>query len=84
MRHAADANEFLEVPRDERRPVVGDDPGTGWRIFFLGSFQDGFLFLPLCSTWRVAQAQAASRFFGSPAIRALICSGNGLSRETLR
>jgi hypothetical protein len=40
--HAADADEFLEVPRDELRAVVADDPGAGLGIVFLGALQDGF------------------------------------------
>ena len=42
MGHATDADEFLEIPRDELRAVVGDDAGTGLGMLLLGSLQDGF------------------------------------------
>src|SRR5580658_10030401 len=40
--HAADADEFLEVPRDELGPVVGDDPRPGLGMLLLGALEDGF------------------------------------------
>lgn len=40
MRHAGQANEFLEVLGDKLRSVVGDDPGGGLREFLPGSLQD--------------------------------------------
>ena len=33
--HAADSNKFLEVPRDELRAVVGNDPRASFRVLFL-------------------------------------------------
>jgi len=33
-------NEFLEVFRNELRPVVGDDPRLRLRVKFLGALQD--------------------------------------------
>ena len=36
----ADPDELLEVPGDELRPVVGDDPGSRFRKFLLGPLQD--------------------------------------------
>jgi hypothetical protein len=32
MRHARDADELLEVPGDELRPLVEDDPRLGLRV----------------------------------------------------
>jgi hypothetical protein len=47
VRHPRDANELLEVARDELRSIVGDDPRLGVRVLLLGSFQNpldvGFL-----------------------------------------
>ena len=40
VRHARDANEFLEVLGDKLRPVVGDDPRLGLRIFLLGGLEN--------------------------------------------
>jgi len=42
VRHAGDANELLEVPSDELRPVVGDDSRLRFRALLLGSFEDHF------------------------------------------
>ena len=42
MGHAAEADEFLEVPRDELGPVVGDDPRPGLGMLLLGALEDGF------------------------------------------
>ena len=44
MRHPCDANELLEIPRDELRSVVGDDPGFRFRIFLPRSLQKDFDF----------------------------------------
>ena len=38
--HARDPNKFLEVFRNELRPVIGDDPGLCLRVKFLGALQD--------------------------------------------
>ena len=35
MGHAADSNKLLEVPRDELRAVVGNDPRASFRVLFL-------------------------------------------------
>lgn len=35
MSHSRDANELLEVVRDELRPIVGDDPRLDVRVFSL-------------------------------------------------
>src|SRR5438874_2362700 len=40
MRHSRDTNEFLEVPGDELRPVVGDDPWTRLPVFLPGSLEN--------------------------------------------
>ncbi len=40
VRHPRDANELLEIPSDELRSVVGDDPRLGFRVLLLGSFQN--------------------------------------------
>jgi len=40
--HPRDANEFLEIPGDELRSVVGDDPGFRFRIFLPRSLQNNF------------------------------------------
>jgi hypothetical protein len=40
VRHARDPNELLEVPGDELRPIVGDDPGPCFRVQFLSPLQD--------------------------------------------
>src|SRR5439155_26818915 len=46
-RHPRDTNELLEVPRDELRSVVGDDPRLSPGVLLLGAFQNpldvGFL-----------------------------------------
>src|SRR5664279_2665490 len=40
MRHARDPDELLEIPRDELRPVVGNDPGSGVRVPLFGCLQN--------------------------------------------
>ena len=40
MRHAQDANILLEIPRDELRTVVGNDPRSRLRVFLLGGLQN--------------------------------------------
>src|ERR1035438_6383253 len=42
VRHTRDSDELLEIPRDELRPVVGDDPRFCLGVFFLGSLQYDF------------------------------------------
>ncbi len=42
MRHAAEANEALEVLGDELRAIVGDDAGRGLGIPFASSLQNDF------------------------------------------
>ena len=44
MGHTRDANELLEIPGDELRPIVGDDPRFRFRIFFSRSLQNDFDF----------------------------------------
>src|SRR5262245_41170965 len=40
MGHAAEADELLEVPGDELRPVVREDPGPGVGVTFAGPLDD--------------------------------------------
>ena len=42
MRHTRDPDELLEVPRDELRTVVGDDPRPRFGVFLLCSLQNDF------------------------------------------
>ena len=44
MGHPCDANEFLEIPGNELRSIVGDDPWFCFRIRLTGSLQDDFDF----------------------------------------
>src|SRR5258706_6697241 len=47
MRHARNANELFEVPRNELRAVVGNNARLCSRVFLLGSLQND-LDLGLC------------------------------------
>ena len=58
MRHARDPDEFLEIPRDELRPVVGDDPRPCVRILLFGCLQDD---LDLSLRHRLAQGPMDDR-----------------------
>src|ERR1700732_5316433 len=42
MGHPRDADELFEIPCDELRSVVGDDPGFGFRVFLSRSLQNDF------------------------------------------
>ena len=42
MRHTRDPDELLEVPRQELRPVVGNDPRLRIRILLPGALQESF------------------------------------------
>ena len=42
MRHARDANEFLEIAGNELRTIVRDDAWLRFRVFFLGAFENDF------------------------------------------
>ena len=40
--HSGDANELLEIPRDELRPIVGDDSRFGFGELFASTLEDRF------------------------------------------
>ena len=42
MGHPRDADELFEIPCDELRSVVGDDPGFRFRVFLSRSLQNDF------------------------------------------
>ena len=42
MGHSGKPDEFLEILGNELRPVVGNDPWTGSRVFLLGPLKDDF------------------------------------------
>jgi hypothetical protein len=42
MGHSRDANELFEIPGDELRFVVRNDPGSCFRVFLSRSFQNDF------------------------------------------
>jgi hypothetical protein len=44
LRHPRDANEFLEVPGDELRSIVGNDPWVCFRMLLPSSLQNDFDF----------------------------------------
>ena len=45
MGHAGNPDKFFEILCNELRAVVGDDPGSGCRVFLFRSFKNDFYIL---------------------------------------
>ena len=55
VRHSRQPNELLEVPGDELRPIVGNDPGPFLGVFLQGALDDGLDVRPPPYFGRISQ-----------------------------